>query len=121
MKKRIILGSLGVIVVVCIIIGVLIIRGNIAMPIRDFDDSKFSVIYSNDKIEILEREYDEDVIYTLPQYNVGLGDETCSFSGYENYNFVIKRHGRFYELRDAGRASMFTCDDLYKAGVIERD
>ncbi|AIO18052.1 hypothetical protein KQ51_00149 [Candidatus Izimaplasma bacterium HR1] len=106
-------------VLILVITVTLLTACNRAEPLEEPEVDLFEEIYEGDDFSIWERIYkDPDMLFEMPGYYVGDNNDTCSIGEPQRYYYMIEHYGEYYDILEANKLRVYTCDDLTTAGVI---
>ena len=90
-----------------------------AEPLEDPEVDLFHEIYVADDFSIWERTLeDPNMFFNMPAYRVGERNDSCIIGEPTRYYYIIEHDGEYYDILEANKLRVYTCDDLIAAGII---
>lgn len=93
-------------------------------PLEDPQVDLFDVIgiYKKDNEEVFiykRSNIDNSTIYTTIGYTVGTVDNSCILGSFHKANYLLKYDGEYYDIVEANKLELYTCELLVDLSVIE--
>ena len=93
--------------------------GEKPVPLENPEMELFEVQYENEEFIVYIRSYiDPDLAYTMEAYSFGLDEETCLIGSFHRRNYIFEIEDEYYEIVEANKFGIISCDDLVEARVI---
>jgi hypothetical protein len=54
-------------------------------------------------------------------YGVGIGEDTCIVGEYDRYMYIFEYKDDYYDILEANKLDLFSCDDLWKIGIYSEE
>lgn len=88
-------------------------------PLEDLQSELFSTIFEDEDYSILKRiDIDNSKEYYMPVFTVGNGDSKCILGYKERDNYIVFYNNEYYDIFDADKLNLYTCEVLKELGVV---
>lgn len=89
------------------------------LPLEDFQSEFYSAIFEVEDFSILKRiDIDNSKEYYNDTFTIGNGESKCILGYKERDNYVVFYNNEYYDIFDADKLNLYTCEVLKELGVV---